>query len=77
MDRFATIVFLGLVFMFNVSGAQDVNPPFKYKGDGIDVVDVPYVPTPEAVVFAMLNRAQAGPGDVHYDLGSGDGRIVI
>ena len=25
----------------------------------------------------MLNRAQAGPGDIHYDLGSGDGRIVI
>jgi hypothetical protein len=76
MNGFRTLVFLCLVFTFSVSGAQ-IEGPFKYKGDGIDVVDVPYVPTPEDVVFAMLNRAQAGPGDIHYDLGSGDGRIVV
>lgn len=76
MDTFRTLVLLGLVFMFNVSGAR-IEGPSKYKGDGIDAVDVPYVPTPEEVVFAMLNRAQAGPGDIHYDLGSGDGRIVV
>jgi len=39
--------------------------------------DVPYVPTPEPVVDRMLRMAQAGPADVVYDLGSGDGRIVI
>lgn len=39
--------------------------------------DVPYVPTPPAVVQAMLRVAQVGPDDVVYDLGSGDGRIVI
>jgi len=77
MDTFRTLVLLGLTFMFNVSGAQEFQQPYKYKGDGIDVVDVPYVPTPDEVVFAMLNRVQAGPGDIHYDLGSGDGRIVI
>jgi tRNA G37 N-methylase Trm5 len=39
--------------------------------------DVPFVPTPEAVVDRMLEVARVGPNDVVYDLGSGDGRIVI
>ena len=39
--------------------------------------DVPYVPTPEKVVERMLEVAKVGPNDVVYDLGSGDGRIVI
>lgn len=40
-------------------------------------VDVPYVPTPPSIVTAMLKIARVGPNDVVYDLGSGDGRIVI
>jgi len=40
-------------------------------------VDVPFVPTPSGVVTAMLRVARVGPNDVVYDLGSGDGRIVI
>jgi precorrin-6B methylase 2 len=39
--------------------------------------DVPYVPTPHAVVDKMLEVAKVGPNDVVYDLGCGDGRIVI
>jgi ribosomal protein L11 methylase PrmA len=39
--------------------------------------DVPYVPTPEPVVEKMLELAKVGPNDMVYDLGSGDGRIVI
>lgn len=39
--------------------------------------DVPYVPTPREVVDTMLEMAEAGPGDALYDLGCGDGRIVI
>jgi SAM-dependent methyltransferase len=39
--------------------------------------DSPYVPTPPAVVDAMLALAQVHPGDYVIDLGSGDGRIVI
>jgi ribosomal protein L11 methylase PrmA len=39
--------------------------------------DVVYVPTPPEVVEAMLKVAKVGPNDVVYDLGSGDGRIVI
>ena len=37
----------------------------------------PFVATPYDVVERMLTLAKVGPGDVVYDLGSGDGRIVI
>ncbi len=40
-------------------------------------LDVPYVPTPNAVVDAMLAMAKVKGDDVLYDLGSGDGRIPI
>lgn len=39
--------------------------------------DVPYVPTDERVVAEMLKVAKVTKKDVLYDLGSGDGRIVI
>jgi protein-L-isoaspartate O-methyltransferase len=39
--------------------------------------DVIYVPTPQPVVEAMLELAHVKNTDVVYDLGSGDGRIVI
>jgi SAM-dependent methyltransferase len=40
-------------------------------------LDVPYVPTPQPVVDKMLDMAKVRKGDVLYDLGCGDGRIVI
>lgn len=40
-------------------------------------LDVPYVPTPQKVVEGMLDLANVGKGDIVYDLGCGDGRIVI
>ncbi|MEJ7616399.1 MAG: methyltransferase domain-containing protein [Pyrinomonadaceae bacterium] len=40
-------------------------------------LDVPYVPTPPGVVAKMLELAELKPTDTLYDLGSGDGRIVI
>lgn len=39
--------------------------------------DVIYVPTPEAVVDAMLQLAKVTKNDVIYDLGCGDGRIPV
>lgn len=39
--------------------------------------DVVYIPTPQVVVDAMLELAAVKSTDVVYDLGSGDGRIVI
>jgi cyclopropane fatty-acyl-phospholipid synthase-like methyltransferase len=40
-------------------------------------LDVPYVPTPQSVVEAMLKLAAVKAGDTVYDLGCGDGRIVV
>ena len=45
---------------------QDLRPP-----------DVHYVPTPQAVVDAMLRIANVTSTDVVYDLGCGDGRIPV
>jgi uncharacterized protein (TIGR03000 family) len=42
-----------------------------------DDYHIRFVPTPEDVVDAMCKIAKVGPGDVVYDLGCGDGRIVI
>jgi ubiquinone/menaquinone biosynthesis C-methylase UbiE len=42
-----------------------------------DNVAGPYVPTPWVIVDEMLKLADIRPGDVVYDLGSGDGRLVI
>jgi precorrin-6B methylase 2 len=39
--------------------------------------DVVYVPTPDSVVKAMMEMAGVKEGDVVYDLGCGDGRIVV
>ena len=39
--------------------------------------DVVFVPTPQEVVDQMLKLANVHAGDVHYDLGCGDGRTVI
>ncbi|MBZ5579065.1 MAG: class I SAM-dependent methyltransferase [Acidobacteriia bacterium] len=37
----------------------------------------PYIPTPQAIVERMLEAGHVKPGDTVYDLGSGDGRVVI
>lgn len=40
-------------------------------------VDVQFIPTPQQVVDKMLELAEIQPGDIVYDLGCGDGRILI
>ena len=37
----------------------------------------PFVPTPQRVVKAILRLAKVGENDLVYDLGSGDGRIIV
>ena len=50
----------------------------EYDSDGADIIlDVPYVPSDEKIVSAMLDFAQVTSQDILYDLGSGDGRIVV
>jgi SAM-dependent methyltransferase len=39
--------------------------------------DVPFLVTPLEIVDQMLRLAKVGPADTVYDLGSGDGRLVI
>ena len=48
--------------------------PAAPKGRTPDVI---YVPTPQAVVDVMLRMAELRPDDVVYDLGCGDGRILV
>jgi SAM-dependent methyltransferase len=64
----ATFLALTLGVAALAQALQD-SPPLKK--------DVPYVPTSDAVVTAMLKLADVKRGDVVYDLGCGDGRIVI
>lgn len=40
-------------------------------------LDVPYVPTPQDVVDRMLQLAKVNKNDILFDLGCGDGRIVV
>lgn len=49
----------------------------NYSSQSETYLDVPFVPTDEDVVEAMLNLANVGSKDMLYDLGSGDGRILI
>ena len=62
-SRFVAVV--GALAMTLGAPAQDQAP------------GAPFVPTPLPVVERMLELAKVGPGDVVYDLGSGDGRVVI
>lgn len=50
----------------------------EYSIDEPDIMlDVPYVPTDEKIVDALLDLAQVTSKDIVYDLGCGDGRIVV
>jgi SAM-dependent methyltransferase len=49
----------------------------NYSSDPDKFLAVPFVPTDEVVVEKMLALACVGPKDLLYDLGSGDGRILI
>ncbi len=47
------------------------------EGRPAGAMEAPYITTPDAVVQAMLDLAGVGAKDVVFDLGCGDGRIVI
>lgn len=68
-----------MLALFCVAAYVTIQNPDQKPGspDLMRVPDVPYLPTPQPVVERMLQLAEIGPGDVVYDLGSGDGRIVI
>jgi SAM-dependent methyltransferase len=62
-------------FRYDESGVIRVYPGAHGRTDAADLA--PYVPTPRAVVSRMIEVAAIGPDDVVYDLGCGDGRMVI
>lgn len=51
--------------------------PFAQEPQRKVHTDVPFVPTMPEIVDGMLRLANVGRGDVVYDLGCGDGRLVI
>ena len=51
---------------------KDYTPSVGQEGK-----DVIWVPTPNELIQKMLDMAKLTPSDVHFDLGSGDGRTVI
>ncbi len=54
------------------SASKEYEPQVGQEGK-----DVIWVPTPQSLVERMLDMAKLTPKDIHYDLGSGDGRTVI
>jgi SAM-dependent methyltransferase len=62
-------------FRYDERGLVRVYPGSHGREDEADLA--PYVPTPIPVVERMLEIAGVEPGDVVYDLGCGDGRMVI
>jgi protein-L-isoaspartate O-methyltransferase len=67
---------LSLIFSVAVfSATAFATPPGQEFGRTQSLA--PYIPSPQAVVERMLEAARVQPGEVVYDLGSGDGRIVI
>lgn len=62
-------------FRLDENGLVKIYPGSHMLEDAADLA--PYVPTPPPVVRGMLALAGVGPEDVVYDLGCGDGRLVI
>jgi SAM-dependent methyltransferase len=70
-----TFVALALVFV-SISGQRAVSQVISDDKEKVKL-DVPYEPSSEEVVRAMLEIANVDKNDLVYDLGCGDGRIVI
>jgi len=66
-------ILIARAFLCTVAVAAGVVTPLHAQRS----FDVPFVPTNQPTVDAMLRIANVGPGDFVIDLGSGDGRILI
>ena len=76
--RFAKPLLVMLVLGLVVPASADPLPaPQAAAAPQLRTPDVIYVPTRQSVVDAMLKVAKVGANDVVYDLGCGDGRIVV
>jgi len=86
MDRFTHGLFLLLTSALIVAGAPSASVAQESDSTArtgsaspadTTTKGAPYVPTPTHVVWKMLELANVSEDDVVYDLGSGDGRIVL
>jgi len=71
---------LVVALLWVVPAVADDKPSGSPKSSGQSVPPdtfIHYIPTPQEVVDKMLEMADLKEGDVVYDLGSGDGRVVI
>lgn len=72
LSSFAAALTLQLALAQPAESEKPFEPTVGQQGK-----DVVWVPTPQALVDKMLDMVKLTPGDIHYDLGSGDGRTVI
>jgi SAM-dependent methyltransferase len=67
--------------LFSAAAAAGVSllpePALAQEATETPRLDVPYVPTPQVIVDQMLELGKVGKNDLLYDLGCGDGRIVV
>ncbi len=79
MKKLKTSSIVSVIACLVLLGAGLVSPAALHaaRADGESPYVAPYVPTPQEVVDRMLQLAEVRDGDVVYDLGSGDGRVVI
>ena len=77
--RCAFVLWLGMALstISPPGAATPVTPQRPGEQEPVRPPDILFVPTWEPIVYQMLQLAQVTPADVVYDLGSGDGRIVI
>ncbi len=71
------LVALAWLIVAAESSAPAETPPANDSKQPARKPDVVYVPTPQFIVDKMLEMAEVKKGDVVYDLGCGDGRIVV
>jgi SAM-dependent methyltransferase len=76
-QRLRGFILVGCLSLSAVCGCMEEPPLATQEQRQFRALDVPYVPTPQEVVVAMLYAANVGPEDILYDLGCGDGRIVV
>ncbi len=64
-------------FAFTTANAQQYGDKEYKPSVGQEGKDVIWVPTPNELIAKMLDMAKLTASDIHFDLGSGDGRTVI
>ena len=77
MQRRRFLTALGALGVSEFAHAADRGLLFAQAASNLRTPDVIFVPTPNTVVNKMLEMAKVTADDVVYDLGCGDGRIVI